>query len=233
MSEAGVAKTAIKFWAEDDRPREKMVLKGKQSLSDAELIAILIASGTTKESALAIAQKLLGASQNKLNQLARLGIKELQKHHGIGHARAITIIAALELGRRIRLEEAGEQHIVKCSSDIYAYFEPLLGDYRHEEFWIMVLSRNFKVLGIRKISEGGVSGTVADPKIIFKYALEEMASSLVLCHNHPSGNVQPSQSDIDLTLKLRDAGKSLDIGVLDHVIIGQKSYYSFADEGIL
>lgn len=221
--------TGIKAWAEDDRPREKFLLKGKQSLSNAELLAILIATGTKNESAVDLARKILQLTSENINELAKLTINDLKKVKGIGEAKAITIAAALELGRRRKDEEAKQIEIIKNSREAFNYFEPLLADLPHEEFWILLLARNRKVIARKKISEGGVSGTVVDTKIIFKHAIEHLASYIVLCHNHPSGNLQPSAADVQITKNLKNAGKVLDIDVVDHIIIGNDKYYSFAD----
>jgi len=219
----------IKTWAEDDRPREKFLLKGKQSLSNAELLAILIATGTRNESAVDLARKILQLTSENINDLAKLNVNELKKVKGIGEAKAITIAAALELGRRRKDEEAKQIEIIKNSQEAFNYFEPLIADLPHEEFWILLLARNRKVIARKKISEGGIAGTVVDTKIIFKHAIENLASSIVLCHNHPSGNLVPSAADIQITKNLKNAGKLLDIDVVDHIIVGNDKYYSFAD----
>ncbi|AYA37318.1 JAB domain-containing protein [Hymenobacter oligotrophus] len=224
---------SIKSWAEEDRPREKLLLKGRAALSDAELMAILLGSGTAKLSAVDVAKLVLAATGNDLNQLARLSVKELMRHKGIGEAKAITIVAALELGRRRKETAAAERTTITCSTDIYNLVRPALQDLPHEEFWVILLNRANVVMRQEKISSGGVAGTVADPKMIFKHALEQLASSIILVHNHPSGNRQPSAADIALTKKLKEAGKFLDLPVLDHLIYTDRGYYSFADEGIL
>jgi len=221
---------SIKTWAEDDRPREKLLMKGRQALSDAELVAILIGSGSAKESAVALCQRILGSVDNNLNELGKLSVHELMQFKGIGEAKAISIIAALELGRRRREEMPVKRKKITGSEDVFEIFYQQLADLPHEEFWVLALNRANHVLDKFSISSGGVSGTVADARIIFKQAIEKLASSIVLCHNHPSGNIQPSQADLDLTKKLRAAGELLEIEVLDHIIIGQEEYYSFADE---
>jgi DNA repair protein RadC len=221
--------SGIKAWAEDDRPREKFLLKGKHSLSNTELLAILIATGTKNESAVDLARKILQLTNDNLNELGKLSINDLKKVKGIGEAKAITIAAALELGRRRKDEDAKQIEIVKTSREVFNYFEPLLADLPHEEFWILLLARNRKVIARVKISEGGVAGTVVDTKIIFKHAIENLASYIVLCHNHPSGNLQPSTADIQITKNLKNAAKLLDIEIVDHIIIGNNKYYSFAD----
>ncbi|MBC7382182.1 MAG: DNA repair protein RadC [Bacteroidia bacterium] len=223
----------IKQLAEDDRPREKLILRGRQNLSNAELLAILIATGTKDCSAIDLGQRVLQFANNRLNEIGKLQVKDLIKIKGIGEAKAITIVAAMELGRRRKEEEAIQSPKMTCSSDAYLHFEYILEDLPHEEFWIMFLSRNNSIIGKRQVSTGGISSTVVDPKIIYKYALDAMASGIVLCHNHPSGSVQPSKQDILLTRKLIDAGRLLDIFVSDHLIIGNKKYFSFADEGMM
>ncbi|KUG09867.1 hypothetical protein ASU33_16925 [Solirubrum puertoriconensis] len=227
------ASFSIKSWAEEDRPREKLLLKGRAALSDAELMAILLGSGTAKLSAVDVAKLVLASTGNDLNQLAKLSVKELMRHKGIGEAKAITIVAALELGRRRKETAAAERTTITCSTDIYNLVRPNLQDLPHEEFWVIMLNRANVVMRQEKISSGGVAGTVADPKMIFKHALEQLASSIILVHNHPSGNRQPSAADIALTKKLKEAGKFLDLPVLDHLIYTDRGYYSFMDEGIL
>lgn len=223
----------IQSWAEEDRPREKLMLKGKASLSEAELIAILINSGTVDLTAVDVAKIILKSVNNNLNELAKLSIKDLSKFRGIGEAKAISIVAALELGRRRKEQDRPQRARVTCSRDAYNEMIPHLMDKPHEEFWILLMNRANEILRPVQISTGGVSGTVADPKIIFKQAIEHLASSMILFHNHPSGNLTPSQADKDLTRKLKDAGRLLDIPVLDHLIFTDKAYYSFADEGVL
>lgn len=227
------APLSIKSWAEEDRPREKLLLKGRAALSDAELIGILIGSGTAKLSAVDVAKLILNAVDNDLNALARLTVKELQKHKGIGEAKAISIVAALELGRRRKDAAPVVKTRITCSTDIYEYIRPHLLDLPHEEFWIILLNRANTIMKKIQISSGGVAGTVADPKIIFKHALENLASAIILVHNHPSGQLKPSAADISLTKKLQEAGKVLDLPILDHLIFTDSSYYSFADEDIL
>ncbi len=223
----------IKSWAEDDRPREKLLLKGKAALSDAELIGILIGSGTQKLTAVDVAKLILNAVGNDLNELAKRSVKDLMKIKGIGEAKAITIVSALELGRRRKETAAAAKTIITCSTDIYNYIKPHLLDLPHEEFWIILLNRANVVMKKTAISSGGVAGTVADPKIIFKHALENLASSIILIHNHPSGNTKPSAADISLTKKVKDAGLLFDLPILDHIIFAETAYYSFADEGML
>jgi len=223
----------IKNWAAEDRPREKLSLKGKSTLSDAELLAILLGTGTPTLSAVDLAKNVLQGAGNSLHELARLSAKDLMKTKGIGEAKAITIIAALELGRRRKDLDANEKPKVTTSRDVFEYLKSDLLDIPHEEFWILVLNRANRIIKKHQISQGGVAGTVADPKIIFKIALEELASGIILAHNHPSGNLTASQADIALTKKIKEAGKLLEIQVLDHVIIAGQKYFSFADEGIL
>lgn len=223
----------ILSWAEEDRPREKLLLKGKSALSDAELIAILIGSGTRSLSAVDVAKMILGNAENNLNNLARFSVKELQKIKGIGEAKAISIVSALELGRRRKESDFLEKVKITCSNDIYQLMKPELLDLPKEEFWIILLNRANGLLKKEQVSSGGISGTVADPKIIFKAALDQFASSIILVHNHPSGNLKPSRADLDLTKKMKHAGELLEIPVLDHIIFGDEGYLSFADEGIL
>ncbi len=223
----------IKDWNPEDRPREKLLLKGTSALSDAELIAILIGSGTANLSAVDVSKKILLHGKNNLNELAKLSVKELMKVKGIGEAKAITIIAALELGRRRKEVDVEEKPKINTSKDAFDLIKGDLMDLPHEEFWVLLLNRASRVIKKKRVSEGGVSGTVADPRIIFKMALEELASGIVVAHNHPSGNLTPSQSDINLTKKLKEAGKLLDIQLFDHVIVGEQKYFSFADEGLV
>lgn len=223
----------IKTWAEEDRPREKLMLKGKHVLSDAELLAILISSGTAEESAVELSKRILSGAENSLNELSRQSIHDLMKYKGIGEAKAISIAAALELGRRRKESDQLRQKQIVTSKDAFEIFQPLLGDYHHEEFWVLFLNRANKVTGKQSISSGGMAGTVVDPKIIFKAALDAKASGIILCHNHPSGNTKPSQQDIELTKKMVSAGKLLEISVLDHLIVTQHAFYSFADEGMM
>ena len=223
----------IKSWSPEDRPREKLLLKGNQALSDAELVAILIGSGTSKLSAVELSKKILQQSDNNLNNLARMTVKDLMKIKGIGEAKAITIVAALELGRRRKETDPEEKPKISSSRDAFDLLKSDLMDLPKEEFWVLCLNRANRLMKKKRVSEGGVSGTVADPKIIFKLALDELASGIIVAHNHPSGNLQPSQNDIDLTKKLKEAGKFLEISLLDHVIVANQKYLSFADEGML
>lgn len=226
-------KLPIKDWAEEDQPREKLLKKGKQVLSDAELLAILIRVGSNKESALDLAKRLLANVENNLNELAKFEPKDFMKFHGIKTAKAVTIAAALELGRRRQLADIKERPQVRSSRDSYNLIAPILQDLPHEEFWILLLNRANRILSREQISLGGVAGTVVDAKIIFRKALQGQASSIILIHNHPSGNLRPSQADVEITRKLKTAGKAIDIPVLDHLIISERGYYSFADEGLM
>jgi DNA repair protein RadC len=223
----------ITEWAVEDRPREKLVQKGTASLSDAELLAILIGSGTRDKSAVDLGRELLGIVNNNLNSLGKLAITDLKKLHGIGTARAVTIAAALELGRRRKLSEADDIPQIKCSGDVANIFQPLLSDLAHEEFWILFLNRSNKVINRMKLSQGGISGTVTDVRLVMKKAIEYLASGIIVCHNHPSGNLNPSESDTKITQKIKDAGNLMDIQLLDHLIISDRDYYSFADNGLL
>jgi DNA repair protein RadC len=224
---------SIKYWSDDDKPREKMLLKGRTALSNAELIAILLGSGTISLSAVDLARNILASVDNDLNALAKLSIKDLQKFKGIGEAKAITIVSALELGRRRKASELAVRSRITSSADVYSIMLPVFQDLPHEEFWILMLNNNNDVIRKEVISSGGVTATIVDPKIVFKSALQHLASAIIITHNHPSGKLKPSQADISLTQKLRDGGKLLDIGVLDHVIISDRGYLSFADEGIM
>jgi len=229
----GHDKLSIRDWARDDRPREKLMALGPGSLSDAELLAILIRSGSVKQSALDLAKRIMGAAGNDLHGLGRMGVAELTKFNGMGEAKAIGIVAALELGRRRRASEARERASVASSASAYELVRPMLADLPHEEFWLVLLDRGNRLLECRRVSTGGMHGTVADPKIIFKEALDRRASCLVVCHNHPSGQLRPSEEDIKLTRKLTEGGRLLDIVVQDHLIVTAAGYYSFADNGML
>ena len=223
----------ITNWAVGDRPREKLVQNGTSSLSDAELLAILISSGTKEKSAVDLGRELLNLVNNNLNALGKLGISDFTKLHGIGIARAVTIAAALELGRRRKLSESAEVIQIKCSKDVSDIFTPILSDLSHEEFWILFLNRSNKVINMMKLSQGGVSGTVTDVRMVMKKAIEYLASGIIVCHNHPSGNLNPSESDTKITQKIKEAGNFMDIQLLDHLIISDKDYYSFADNGLI
>lgn len=224
---------AIKSWAEEDRPREKLILKGKNVLSNAELIAILIGSGSAEESAVELSKRILSVSDNNLQELSKYSLSELTEFKGIGEAKAISIIAALELGRRYRSTEAKNRKKISSSRDAFEAIYSYLADSNYEEFYIILLNRANEILGIHKISEGGTSGTVVDPKKVFKLALVKHASGIILCHNHPSGNMRPSHQDQNLTEKLKKSANLMEIALLDHIIVGQNNYFSFADEAIL
>jgi DNA repair protein RadC len=223
----------ITHWSEDDKPREKLMLKGKSALSDAELIAILIGSGNRNESAVDLSKRILASVDNNLNALGKLSISQLMNFKGIGEAKAISIISAMELGRRRRAEESVELTKINSSKIIFEIMQPIIGELPHEEFWVLYLNNACKVLSKSQQGKGGITGTVADIRLIFKMAFEQGATSIILCHNHPSGNLKPSQTDKELTKRIKTAGQTLDIPVLDHVIITENGYYSFADEDIL
>ncbi len=222
----------IKNWSEDDKPREKLMLKGSVSLSDAELVAILIGSGSRDESALSLSKRILASVDNKLNTLDKLSIKQLMKFKGIGEAKAISIAAALELGKRRKSEEKSIPKVISSSRDVFEIMQPIIGELPHEEFWVVYLNNSNKVIYKSQLSKGGMTGTVVDVRLIFKMALEQGAVSIILTHNHPSGKLQASEADKQITTKLKIAGDQLDIKVLDHIIITDLGYFSFQDEGI-
>lgn len=224
--------TPINQWAEDDRPREKFLLKGKSSLSDSELLAILIGSGSRNESAVQLCQRILYSANNNLSQLGKLSIKQLTEFKGIGEAKAISIAAALELGRRRRAEDAVELDKITSSRSVFEIMQPIIGELPHEEFWVLYLNNSNKVIHKAQLSKGGITGTVVDSRIIFKTALEYNATSLILTHNHPSGKLLASNADREITKKIKLAGQQLDILVIDHIIITESGFYSFNDEGI-
>ncbi|GAA4319785.1 RadC family protein [Flaviaesturariibacter amylovorans] len=226
-------KYSIKEWAKDDRPREKLLLKGAEALSDSELLAILIGNGTRSRSALDLAREVLQGVRNDLGALGRLSVADLQKVPGIGAAKAVTLVAALELGRRRQAAGFSGKASVSSSQEVAGYLQGLLRDHRHEVFCVLYLNRANKVNHYEIVSVGGITGTVADPRIILRRALEEDAVSLILCHNHPSGNLRPSRADEELTTKIREAARFFDIRVLDHLIVSNEGYFSFADEGLL
>jgi DNA repair protein RadC len=223
----------IKSLAIDDRPREKMILKGRNSLSDAELLAILINNGTKQDSALALARKLLQSANNDLQELTRFSLSDLKKIKGIGDAKAVSLLAAIELGRRRQRTRSNKVQRITCSNDVFQLMRPMLSDLSHEEFYAVNVSRSNCVLSVRQISVGGASGTIADGKVIFKQAMDERACALILVHNHPSGQQKPSQSDLVLTDKLAKFGKFIDLPILDHLIFCDNGYFSFADEGLI
>ena len=224
---------SIKNWATEDRPREKMLEKGRETLSDAELIAILIGSGNSNESAVDLSRRILKDVNDNLIQLSQLSINELMTYNGIGEAKAVSIAAALELGRRRRFAEAAQQPLIRNSKDAFEFFYMRIADIRHEQFWVMLLNPANRVIKIVKISDGGINGTSADPKRVFKIALENNASAMMLCHNHPSGSVKPSDADKNLTRNIVNAGRLLEIKILDHIVVGIDNYFSFADSGLL
>ncbi|UJH66543.1 RadC family protein [Allomuricauda sp. SCSIO 65647] len=227
------ASLSIKNWADDDRPREKLLSKGRLALSDAELIAILIGSGSKKESAVELSKRILALVDNSLNDLGRLSVKQLTQFKGIGEAKAITIAAALEIGRRRRDEESKRITKIVSSLDAFELLQPLIGELEHEEFWILYLNNSNKVVYKGQLSKGGITGTLVDVRLVMKQALELGAVALILAHNHPSNSLKPSKADKELTVKLKRASGILDIKVLDHLIITHKAYFSFADEGVL
>lgn len=226
-------KLNIKAWSLEDRPREKLLSKGRSALSDAELIAILIGSGNRNETAVELSKKIFKSIDNDLNKLGKLSVKELMQFKGIGEAKAISIVAALELGRRRKNTDNQLKKNIKSSKDVFEEVIGVMSDLPHEEFWVLFLDRRNAVIKKSNVSKGGVSGTVADAKIIFKEAMQLLASAVILCHNHPSGNLKPSDADIQLTKKMKEIGNLLDVPVLDHLIITDKSYFSFGDEGLI
>ena len=223
---------SIKNWAEDDKPREKLMLKGKQALSDAELVAILIGSGSRNESAVSLSKRILASVDNNLNALGKLSLKQLLEFKGIGEAKAISIAAALELGRRRRAEETIELKKITSSKAVFEIMQPIIGELPHEEFWVLYLNNSNKVIYKAQLSKGGMTGTIVDIRLIFKVAFEQNATSIILTHNHPSGKLEASDADKEITKKLKLAGEQLDIRVLDHIIVTENGYLSFQDEGI-
>lgn len=226
-------KLNLKQWAVEDRPREKMLANGARALSDAELVAILIGSGNAGETAVELSRRILHSVENNLNDLGRKNSDFLTRFKGIGEAKALNIMAAMELGRRRKEQDNPDKAKITGSSDAADLFMPLLGDLDHEEFWILLLNRHNKIIDRFMASKGGITGTVIDVRSIMKVAIDKLATSMILCHNHPSGNLSPSDADQQITQKLKEAGKMVDIQVLDHLIITQKKYYSFADEGMI
>ncbi len=223
----------IKSWDATDRPREKLILKGKRALSDAELIAILIGSGNRNESAVDLSKRILSHCKHNLSTLLKMSMRELTKFHGIGEAKAISILTGLELGSRLRLSKAVKQNKINSSKDVFELMQPLLGSLEHEEFWVLLLNNSNKIKHRFLLSKGGLTGTVVDVRLLFKEALEFLSTGVILCHNHPSGNLSPSIADKNITKKIIQAGTSLDIKVLDHLILTEKAYFSFADESLL
>ncbi len=226
-------KYSIKDWAKDDRPREKLLTKGAENLSNSELLAILIQKGTRQKSAVDLAKEVLKLGKDNLNELGKMSVRELMKIKGIGSAKAITIAASLELGRRRQANQLPRKKSIAASADIAEYLQTAFRDYRHEVFAVIFLNKANRIIHFEVISEGGITGTIADPRIILKRALEENAVGIILCHNHPSGSLKPSYADTRLTKKIKDAARLLDIEVLDHVIVSEEGYYSFADDGML
>lgn len=226
-------KLTIKTWAVNDRPREKLLDKGQTFLSDAELIAILIGSGNTEDSAVGLSKKILSSVGNNLNKLAKLSTDDLQQFKGIGKAKAISIITALELGKRRQFEIIAKEPKINSPKDVFQIMQPLIGELHHEEFWVLFLSNSNKVLAKKQISKGGLTATLVDIRLLYKRALELASIGIIVCHNHPSGNILPSTSDKELTRKIKKAGATLDIKLLDHLIITEKTYFSFADEHLL
>jgi DNA repair protein RadC len=226
-------KLTIKSWALDDRPREKLIAKGKKALSDAELIAILIGSGNREESAVGLSKRILKSVNGNINELAKLSVEKLSTFKGIGEAKAISIITGLELGKRRQLEVALEKPKITSSKDVANLMQPILGDLEHEEFWVLFLNNSNKVVAKSQISKGGLTATIVDIRLVFKRALELTSVGIIVCHNHPSGKLQPSNADKNLTQRIKEAGITLDIKLLDHLIITEKAYFSFADEGLL
>ncbi len=234
MSESTNHHLSIKNWAEEDRPREKLLLKGKSALSDAELLAILLRTGVKGTSALDMSKAILNKVHGDLNELGKLSVSDLKKmQRGLGDTKSITLVAALELGRRRQATEVREKPQIRCSRDIFDFIYPDIADLKHEEFFVLFLNKANRVLAHQHISKGGVDGTVADIKIILKHALEHLSSGIVAVHNHPSGNLKPSEADVRLTRKLKESSALMDIQLLDHLIIGEQRYFSFSDEGLL
>ena len=228
-----LASFSIKNWADDDRPREKLVQKGSFVLSDAELIAILIGSGSRNESAVELSKRILASVNHNLNELGNLSVNQLMRFKGIGEAKAVTIAAALEMGRRRRIEDTSKITKIKSSHDVFELLYPLIGELQHEEFWIVYLNNSNKVVHKAQLSKGGITGTLVDVRLVLKQALELGAVGIVLAHNHPSGTLQPSTADKQITEKLKVASEALDIKILDHLILARQQYLSFADKGIL
>ena len=224
-------KLTIKSWATEDRPREKLMSKGASVLSSAELLAILIGSGNKKESAVDLSKRILESVQYNIHELAKLSLKKLTAFHGIGPAKAITIVTALELGKRRQLETFIERPKISSSQEVFSMMQPLMGSLDHEEFWVLYLNNSNEVLSKHQLSKGGITATLVDVRLLFKKAIEMSAVAIVICHNHPSGTLNPSREDKQITKKIKDGGLSLDIKLLDHLIITEKSYFSFADNG--
>ena len=226
-------KLSIQSWHESDRPREKFLEFGRQSVSDSELLAILIATGSKNESALDLSKKILASVGNDLNELGKLSIYDLTRFNGIGKVKALTLISAMELGRRRKIQRPSEKNKISCSQDVFEVIFGEMEDLNYESFWVLFLDRNNQLIKKIEHSRGGVSATVVDARMIFKAAIEHLASGIILCHNHPSGNLNPSEQDKSITSRLKEAGKLIEVNVLDHLIIAGKDFYSFADNGIL
>ncbi|MGO4710297.1 DNA repair protein RadC [Chryseobacterium sp. 2TAF14] len=224
---------SIKFLAEDDRPREKFLLKGKNSVSDSELLAIIMGSGNRDETAVELARKILASVDNNWHQLSLLTIKDLMKFKGVGEVKAISIATALEIGRRRAAQEIPEKPQISSSKDAYNLLKLHLADLRTEEFWALFLNQNNKVIHISQLTQGGINQSIVDIRILFKTALEHFATAIIISHNHPSGNLKPSEEDINITKQIKEAGNVMNIQLLDHLIITQNAYISFSDEGLL
>ncbi len=226
--------TNLKSWADDDRPRERLLQHGAAALSDVELLAILLRTGTRQQTVVELAREMLHSVQNNLDELGKLGVSDLCKNFkGIGQTKAVTLLAALELGRRRKAAESLQRPQMCSSIDINNFFQPKIADLPHEEFWLMTMNRNRRVIATHCLSKGGVSTTAVDVKMVLKTAIDQLASCIAICHNHPSGNINPSEQDVQLTQKIDNACRQLDIKLLDHIIIGGKKYYSFADNGLI
>lgn len=226
-------KTSIKNWKTDDQPREKLRDKGKSTLSDSELIAILLGSGSRDESAVQLAKRLLASANNSLSELAKYTISDLIKFKGVGEAKAVTIITAIELGLRMQSETVISKPKISSSRDVFSLLQPYISRIQHEEFWVIYLNNNNSVVSTMQLSKGGITGTVADIRMLFKKGIEVLATAIIVAHNHPSGKLTPSEADKNLTAKIKEAGNTLDIKLLDHVIVTDKNYLSFSDEGLL
>lgn len=224
---------SIKSWSQDDRPREKLRDKGRLSLSNAELVAILIGSGSRNESAVKLSQRILASADHNLNTLGKMSLQQLMAFKGIGEAKAVSIAAALELGRRRRVEDRVELSKIDSSKSVFQIMQPLIGELSHEEFWILYLNNSNKILKKHQLSKGGMTGTLVDTRLVLKLALDQGATSIILAHNHPSGTLRASEADKSITKKLKEAALLLDIKVLDHLIVTEQAYFSFADEGLL
>jgi len=233
MENVNKPSTSIKNWATDDRPREKLLNKGASALSNSELLAILLNNGSKNKSAVELSKEILKLGQDNLNELGKLSLNDFKRINGIGQAKSIIIAAALELGRRRHASASLDKRVIRSSNDIAQYLQTLLKDHTYEVFAVVFLNRANKINHFEIVSRGGLTGTVADPRVILKKALEEDATSIILCHNHPSGNLQPSHADEELTKKIKEAAAYFDIKVIDHIIVSEDGFYSFADEGIL